>query len=104
MSTLREGDEVLFKGTVLKIGIHGTEVQVQFGDGERFKTSVGWIPAHCAAEAALRAETPRDAALQEVRLMLEQQRKECLEAEKHTPLNAIRADELATALINLRTL
>lgn len=46
----------------------------------------------------------RDGALEEVRVMLEEQREDCLEAVKHTALNAIRADELDTALINLRAL
>lgn len=63
------------------------------------------------AEMAAEDATPepvttpgRDEALEEVRVMLEEQREDCLEAVKHTALNAIRADELDTALINLRAL
>lgn len=46
------GDTVLMRGKVIKIGTCGSELQVQFGDGERWKTSLGWIPSHCVAQAA----------------------------------------------------
>lgn len=46
----------------------------------------------------------RRAALEEVRRMLEEQRKECLDETVSMGLNRIRADELDNALINLRAL
>jgi hypothetical protein len=46
----------------------------------------------------------RDEALEEVRVMLEEQKAECLADQQHTNLNRMRADELDNALINLRAL
>jgi len=50
----------------------------------------------------------RQAAFEEVRVMLDEQRKECLKSielsQRHSHLNAIRADEIDNALINLRML
>jgi hypothetical protein len=62
---MKIGDEVLVRGRIVKVGTRGSELQVQFGNGERFKTSMGWVPASAVEAEACEAIEVLRAALRQ---------------------------------------